>query len=294
MDERIVIVVPPGINKVRLEDFLLDRFPRLSKMYLREIVKAEQCEVNGRSENIGFRLRQNDLVEVVLDASRETAMLPEDIPLEIVFEDRDVVVVSKPAGMLTHPSHKEKTGTLLNALAHYLNGDRGAKAMIRPGLVHRLDKETSGLMIVAKNARAHRILSGQFMKKRVEKRYLALVEGIVGNDAGTIEAPIGRDAELKHWGVREGGKHSVTRFRVRERRSDTTLLELEPVTGRTNQLRIHCELLGHPIVGDVRRGGREFDRLCLHAFRIGFAHPVTSEAISLDQAPSGFPESLLR
>lgn len=246
-------------------------------MYLRDVVKREACEVNGRTENVGYRLRPNDLIEIVVDETRETAMRPEDIPLDIVFEDNWIVVVNKPAGMLTHPSHRENTGTLLNALAFHCN--RNAAGQIRPGLPHRLDKQTSGLIVVAKTLLAHRRLSASFMKKRVEKRYIALVEGIVEKDDGVIEAPIGRYAEIRHWGVKADGKHSITRFRVRERHADTTLIELEPVTGRTNQLRIHCESIGHPIVGDTRRGGREFTRLCLHAWNLAFPHPGADSMI---------------
>jgi 23S rRNA pseudouridine1911/1915/1917 synthase len=192
--------------------------------------------------------------------------------------------------MLAHPSHRENSGTLLNALVHHLNQSAHRTppfALIRPGLIHRLDKQTSGLLVVAKNARAHRILSGHFMRKLVEKRYLALVEGLVEKDLGTIEAPIGRYDELKHWSVKPDGKHSETRFRVLETHHDTTLLELEPVTGRTNQLRIHCEMIGHPIVGDVRRGGREFARLCLHAHKLAFPHPVINEYVRFE-APLDF------
>jgi 23S rRNA pseudouridine1911/1915/1917 synthase len=302
VDERVIIVVPERAYKFRLEDYLLDHFPNLSKMYLRDVVKTGRCEVNGRHENIGHRLKPNDLIEIVLDPDRETAMRPENIALDIVYEDADIIVVNKPAGMLVHPSHRENSGTLLNALAYWLNKDqltqsrKGEKtqrifdvtessildprsAIVRPGLIHRLDKQTSGLVVVAKNARAHRILCNHFMKKRVEKRYLALVDGIVERDEGSIEAPIGRFADLKLWSVKEDGKHSESRFWVRERYADTTLLELEPVTGRTNQLRIHCELIGHPIVGDVQRKGSVFERLCLHAHKIGFPHPTASEKV---------------
>ena len=273
---------------MRLEDFLLDHFSSLSKMYLRDLVKTAACEVNGRHENRGFRLRPNDFVEIVVDSSRGTAMRPEDISLDIVFEDDDLIVVYKPAGMLVHPSHRENNGTLLNALVFYLNQDGGGR-VIRPGLIHRLDKQTSGLIVAAKNARSHTRLCASFTKKRVEKRYLALVEGIVKDDEGTIEAPIGRFADLKIWGVREDGKMSESKYRVRERRADSTILELEPVTGRTNQLRIHCELIGHPIIGDVQRGGREYERLCLHAYRLAFPHPSTNEWTELEiAAPAEF------
>ena len=266
---------------MRLEDFLLDHFSSLSKMYLRDLVKTAQCEVNGRHENIGYRIRPNDFVEITVENSRGTAMRPENIDLDIVFEDDEILVVNKPAGMLMHPSHRENSGTLLNALVFHLN--QNSHKLIRPGLIHRLDKQTSGLVVVAKTARAHRVLSGHFMKKRVGKRYLALVEGVVVDDEGTIEAPIGRYAELKQWSVKEDGKHSESRFRVRGRYADTTLLELEPVTGRTNQLRIHCELIGHPIVGDTVRGGREFERLCLHAYKLAFPHPSSGKMIEFNK-----------
>lgn len=272
---------------MRLEDFLLDHFSSLSKMYLRELVKSARCEVNGRHENIGYRLRSHDFIEIHVDYSRGTAMRPEKIKLDLVHEDKDIIVVNKPAGMLAHPSHRENSGTLLNALVYHLNGN--GSRVIRPGLIHRLDKQTSGLMVVAKNSRSHRILSGHFMRKRVEKRYLALVEGIVELDEGTIDAPIGRFDELKHWSVKEDGKRSTSRFRVRERRADTTLIELEPITGRTNQLRIHCQHIGHPIIGDIRRGGREYWRLCLHAYRLVFPHPSTQQVLSLETSQLAFP-----
>jgi 23S rRNA pseudouridine1911/1915/1917 synthase len=282
MESRVAIQATSEHQKLRLEDLLLDQFPTLSKMYLRGLVRDGFCEVNGRLENIGYRLRSDDFIEITVDHSRGTAMQPENIQLEIVFEDSDLIVVNKPPGMLAHPSHRENSGTLLNALVHHLNHSAlrtPHSTLVRPGLVHRLDKQTSGLMVVAKHARAHRILSGHFMRKRVEKRYLALVEGVVEEDKGVIEAPIGRYADLKHWSVKADGKHSETRFSVAKRFADTTLLELEPVTGRTNQLRIHCEMIGHAIVGDTRRGGRAFSRLCLHAYKLAFPHPSTGEVV---------------
>jgi 23S rRNA pseudouridine1911/1915/1917 synthase len=291
METRVEIQACAEHYKMRLEDFLLDHFNSLSKMYLRGLVKTEKCEVNGRQENIGYRIRPNDFIEIEVDHTRGTAMQREDIPLEIVFEDDSIIVVNKPAGMLMHPSHRENSGTLLNALAYYLNVNDKSKN-IRPGLPHRLDKQTSGLVVVAKTARAHRLLSDSFMKKRVTKRYLALVEGLLEEEKGTIIAPIGRFADLKMWSVKRDGKHSESRFQVRERHADTTLVELEPVTGRTNQLRIHCELLGHPIVGDVQRGGREFSRLCLHAAALAFRHPDTREEMEFKtEMPSGFKMS---
>jgi 23S rRNA pseudouridine1911/1915/1917 synthase len=278
---RFEFQVEESARKERLEDYLCEKFPNLSKMYLREIVKEEKCEVNGTWENRGHRLKQNDFIEIEVDLQRETAMMPENVPLEIIFEDKEILIVNKPAEMLVHPTHRDKNGTLLNALSYYLNSGSESK-IVRPGLVHRLDKQTSGLIVIAKTARAHRILSEQFRRKLVEKKYLALVEGIVKVDSGTIEAPVGRFAERKIWDVKADGKHSETRFNVRERFFDSTLLELEPVTGRTNQLRIHCAHVGHPILGDTERGGREFSRLCLHAFQLSFWHPNGNQFLKFE------------
>lgn len=289
MRERFEFQVTRAHHKTRLEDFLLERFENLSKMYLRETVKTEQCEVNGRNENRGYLLRENDFVEVDVDPARETAMRPQNIPISIVFEDAALVVVNKPHGMLVHPTHAEKNGTMLNALAYHLNREKlegngvaGPLAFIRPGLIHRLDRHTSGLVAVAKTSRAHRVLSDHFQRKLVGKTYLALVDGVVKEDSGTIEAPIGRFAELKFWDVNPEGKDSVTRYKVRERFDNATLLELEPVTGRTNQLRIHCAHIGHPITGDADRGGNPFSRVCLHAWKLSFWHPDGGERLEFE------------
>jgi 23S rRNA pseudouridine1911/1915/1917 synthase len=266
-------------------------------------------------------VRGGDYIEAYLDITRENSMRPEDVPLDIVYEDEHLVVVNKPAGMLVHPTNRDKNGTLLNALVFHLNSsisDRGLqiadfvppssevstssaeaeqsesalrnpqsaiqnRTVIRPGLVHRLDRQTSGLIVIAKSVRVHRSLARQFQKKFVAKKYLALVEGLVAEDAGTIDMAIGRFAERKEWDVKAGGKHAETRYQVLQRNDDTTLLELEPVTGRTNQLRIHCAAIGHPIVGDIARDGRAFERLCLHAWKLSFRHPVHRDDLTFEQ-----------
>lgn len=278
-------------------------------MYLRGVFKQGNCEINGYPVNSGVRLKTNDFVEIEVDLKRETAMRPEAVALDIVYEEAEFLIVNKPAEMLVHPTHREKNGTILNALSHYLNektlAERNAETsdsrfrisnfkseIIRPGLVHRLDKKTSGLLLIAKTARAHRVLSDHFERKLVEKKYLALVEGIVEQDAGEIIAPIGRYEETKHWNIKADGKYAETKFRVRERFADATLLELQPITGRTNQLRIHCESIKHPIVGDEKRGGREFQRLCLHAYKLSFNHPINHQPLAFEIAlPADFFES---
>jgi 23S rRNA pseudouridine1911/1915/1917 synthase len=269
--------------KKRLDEFLFAEFPHLSRLYLRELVRDEKCEVNGRWENRGYQLKTNDFIEVEVDRTRQTSLQPEAIPLEIIFEDAEFLVVNKPSGMLVHPTVRVRTGTLLNALAHHLNTSKnGAEDFRRAGLVHRLDKDTSGLVVIAKNPRAHRILCSHFQRKLVEKRYFALVEGVLPEDSGMIDAPIGRYAEARLWNIKEDGKRAVSRFWVKQRFNDKTLLELEPVTGRTNQLRIHLAHVGHPILGDIKYGGREFERLCLHAFRLSFWHPNGSERLNFE------------
>lgn len=301
MLETLHFKVESECNRKRLDEYLFDKLHSLSRMYLRELVRTNRVQVNGEYENIGHRLRPNDFIEVDADLSRGTAMRPEDIPLEVVFEDDQIIVVNKPSGMLVHPTHREKSGTLLNALTYYLNrhrfnldtsvshlingGPSSAPRIIRPGLVHRLDRETSGLLVVAKSVKSHRKLARSFHKKRVKKRYLALVEGTVIDRQGTIDAPIGRFAELKYWGVKADGKPSESTFEVINYLGDKTLLELEPITGRTNQLRIHCAAIGHPIVGDTERGGTDYRRLCLHARTLAFQHPDTREQLEFETHP---------
>ncbi len=289
MSERFEFQITTKDYKKRLDEFLCAEFPHLSRMYLRELVRDEKCEVNGEWKNRGYLLKTNDFIEVEVDRARQTSLQPEPIPLEIIFEDAEFLVVNKPSGMLVHPTIRVRTGTLLNALAHHLNISRSETDIFkRAGLVHRLDKDTSGLVVIAKNARSHRILCSHFQRKLVEKRYFALVEGIVKEDSGTIEAPIGRYAETRFWNIKEDGKDSITNFWVRERFADKTLLELEPVTGRTNQLRIHLAHIGHPILGDIKYGGREFSRLCLHAFRLNFWHPNGKERLEFEKPFDGF------
>jgi 23S rRNA pseudouridine1911/1915/1917 synthase len=184
---------------------------------------------------------------------------------------------------------------VLNSVTYYLNFNEQAELknekLVRAGLVHRLDKNTSGLMVIAKNARAHRILSNHFQRKLVGKKYFAVVEGIIKEDCGTIDAPIGRNAEEKFWYISpENGKSAESNFRVVKRNADSTLLELEPVTGRTNQLRLHCAHIGHPIVGDDKYGGREFSRLCLHAAKLSFYHPNGNRRLEFESA---LPEEMI-
>lgn len=280
---RFEFTIEGDANRKRIDDFLFEKFSDIGKKYLRSILKHEKCEINGYIANAGIRLQTNDFVELEIDDTSAKKILPEKMNLEIVFEDSEIIVVNKPIGMLVHPTPKHREGTLLNGLTHYLNRqsiEKSSKektnarlALMRPGLIHRLDQHTSGLMVVAKNAFALRVLNDHFKRKLVEKKYIAMVEEIVKSDNGTIDVPIGRYSEMKHWNVKFNGKAAETHYRVVERFTDSTLLELEPITGRTNQLRIHCAYIGHPILGDEWHGKRAFRRLCLHASSLSFLHP---------------------
>lgn len=292
----------------RLDEFLAARLGQLSRLRIASLLEQGACRVNEQAARAGQLIRRGDVVEFAFDESVPGAMTPEAIRLEIIYEDEHLLVVVKPAGMLVHPTRGVKSGTLSNALAYYLNrgpieeaglslteltslegadADVGADVdvksldvnpppVVRPGLVHRLDRATSGLMVIAKNQRALSILARHFHQRLVEKRYLALTQGRIPEDERLITAPIGRDPEARpHWRVMEDGKPAETRLRVLERRESLTLVELEPVTGRTNQLRIHCAHLGHPVIGDEWYGAENaVGRLCLHAARLAFHHPV--------------------
>jgi 23S rRNA pseudouridine1911/1915/1917 synthase len=285
----------------RLDDFLAERVETLSRMHIAALLARGECAVNGDESRAGRRLRAGDSVEVAPPEDVANSMTPEDAPLEVVHEDEHIVVVVKPAGQLVHPTRGVKRGTLANALAYHLNRfrkDEGGRMkdeviavepsfhpssfrlhpFIRPGLVHRLDRDTSGLMVVAKTRAAHARLSQHFQRRLVEKRYTAVVAGVVERDELTVNAPVGRDEDARpRWRVTEHGRHAETRLRVVERRARRTLVELEPVTGRTNQLRIHCAHAGHPVVGDALYSREPHARLCLHASRLAFRHPATNE-----------------
>ena len=288
----------------RLDEFLASRFGGLSRLRLQNLVRAGACLINRAALPAGSRLAAGDVVDVTLADAPPTAMEPEALALDILHDDEQIIVVAKPAGLLVHPNKAVKRGTLANALAYHLNRDYydamarmaapphgEAHKLVRPGLVHRLDRATSGVMVVAKTQRALSLLSRHFNRRLVAKRYLALVTGGVGDEAGQWQAPIDRDPlRQPNWWVSEGGKPSVTNFTVRERLRGATLLELEPVTGRTNQLRIHAAYFGHAIIGDDIYGdaeGRRGDaaRLCLHAWRLAFHHPATGEWVEFSAPP---------
>jgi 23S rRNA pseudouridine1911/1915/1917 synthase len=286
-------VVCDAEDRCRLDVFLAARISGVSRMRLRMALDQRQVLVNDAAQAPGWRLAAGDVVEVPAElANAATGMTPEPIPLEILFEDEHLVVVVKRAGMVVHPAGRHTSGTLVNALAHHFNVANAADPPIRPGIVHRLDRATSGLMVVAKTQQALSRLTVQFQRKEVSKRYTALVHRCVNEDAGQWSAPIGSDPEATpRWGIRGDGRPALSRFSVIERMPAHTLLGLEPVTGRTNQLRLHCAHFRHPIVGDALFGvvTDDLDRLFLHADHLEVRHPGSGHAMAFHSA---LPERL--
>ncbi|MEY3021024.1 MAG: Ribosomal large subunit pseudouridine synthase [Planctomycetota bacterium] len=292
----------------RLDRYMVDRVPFLSRTQIQRLVEEQAITVNGRVPKSSTKLRKGDRIVATLPPPPSGAIVPEDIPLDVLFEDDSIIVVNKPAGLIVHPARSHKSGTLVNALAwrfkHVSGGElsKVGEEFARPGVVHRLDKHTSGAIVSAKNDTAHWRLGRQFEMRRTDKRYLALVHGHPARDVETIDLPLGKHPTIKEkYAVRhdETGKPSLTIARVRERHLAPSgeryaLVELELKTGRTHQIRVHLAFTGHPIVGDDMYGGRharESDfggasdamllaRQALHATTLGFRHPMTEQPMS--------------
>jgi 23S rRNA pseudouridine1911/1915/1917 synthase len=299
--------VAPEEGGLRLDLFLAGREIGLSRSQVQRAVVEGRVRVNGTPARSGRKLKAGDEVAIHLPEARPSGVLPEAIPLAIQYEDASLLVIDKPAGMVVHPAAGHAGGTLVNALLHHCRDLSGIGGVLRPGIVHRLDKETSGLLVVAKSDEAHRGLAGQFKRHEVRKTYQALVYGEPGADGGRIEAAVGRHpTDRKRMSTQSRrGRSAVTVWRIRERYGAAALLEVDIETGRTHQIRVHLTELGHPVVGDRVYGGagrirsvsdpaararmKTMDRQALHAWRLAFAHPVTGEKM---QFTAPLPEDM--
>jgi len=267
----------------RLDRFLVEALGgRFSRSFIKKLIDAKNVRVNKKSENAHYKVSEGEDIEVSVPEPRALELAPENIPLDIAYEDKDLLVVNKPAGMSTHPAGPRLTGTLVNALLHHCKDLSGIGGVLRPGIVHRLDKDTTGLLVVAKNDDAHIALSDQFRNRVVKKKYIALVRGIVQLDNGRIELPIARrKKDVTKMGVSftdEKKKTAVTNYKVLKRFKDFTMLELSLKTGRTHQIRVHLSHIGHPVVGDKLYGSMKgLARGALHAKTLGFFHPRTKK-----------------
>ena len=269
----------------RLDKYVAQNANDLSRTLVQKLLEAGMVTVNGDVVKSSYRVELGDAVVVFVPSPEPTQILPERLPLSILYEDTDVIVVDKAAGMVVHPAFGHRSGTLVNALLAHCPDLAGIGGQIRPGIVHRLDKDTSGLIVVAKNDNAHQHLQRQFKERQVHKTYLALTEGVLATAHGVIDAPIGRDPmHRQRMAVqRRGGREARTEYRVQEYFLQNSLVAAEPVTGRTHQIRIHFAFIGHPIVGDRVYGFAkqrlEVWRQFLHAARLAFALPSSGKLV---------------
>lgn len=279
----------------RLDAYLAARIDDWSRARIQRLIEDGDVLLNGQTAKPSAKLRDRDEIEAELTPSAPSQFTPEDIPIEVVYEDDELVVVNKPAGLVVHPASGSPSGTLANALAFHFQQLSTRAGMARPGIVHRLDRDTSGLVVVAKTEAAHENLADQFRAREVFKSYLALVHGTVAVESGSIDQPIARDPRNRtRMAVVRGGRPSLSLYRVRRRFERFTLLDVEIKTGRTHQIRVHLQWLKHPVVGDAIYGdGRDktvldvrlrahinsLHRQFLHAEQLGFRHPRTNEAL---------------
>jgi 23S rRNA pseudouridine1911/1915/1917 synthase len=271
----------------RLDRFLGEKCPGLSRTHAQKLIAAGLVTVNGRAARASLRLNTGDRIDVSIPPEAPSHLTPEEISLRIVYEDTDLMVIDKPAGLAVHPAPGHPAHTLVNAVLGHLPGLAGDGESLRPGIVHRLDKDTSGLIVVAKNRVAQANLAGQFKSRTVVKHYLVLVKGRLSPETGIIEANIGRDPRHRQrMAVVTGGRAARTEYRVVKYTGDYSLLEIKPETGRTHQIRVHLAAIGFPVVGDATYGvpSPHLARQFLHAGRIGFKLPSTGEYVEF-QSP---------
>ncbi|MDY3023757.1 MAG: RluA family pseudouridine synthase [Streptococcus hyovaginalis] len=271
----------------------------LSRQKANEGIKHGSILVNGEKVKAKYTVKVGDRITYDLPEEEVLEYQAEDLPLEIIYQDEDVVVVNKLQGMVVHPSAGHTSGTLVNALLYHIKDLSSINGVVRPGIVHRIDKDTSGLLMVAKNDRAHQALAEELKAQKSLRQYIALVHGNLPNDRGVIEAPIGRsDKDRKKQAVTAKGKPALTRFHVLERFGDYTLIELQLETGRTHQIRVHMAYIGHPIAGDTTYGPRKTlagNGQFLHARTLGFTHPKTDDLMTFEaEPPKIFQETLAK
>ena len=282
---------------IRRDKFLSKELEDISRTQIQDIIKSGKVLVNEKPSKASTIIFENDIIQIEIPDPVEVEILAEDIPLDIYYEDKDVIVVNKESGMVVHPAVGNYSGTMVNALMYHCKDLSGIGGVIRAGIVHRIDKETSGLLVSCKSDLAHKSLSEQFLNKTVKRKYYAVCHGEINHNFGKIEAPIGRDPQNRQkMAVVEGGKHAVTHFKVLERFNGFTLLELQLETGRTHQIRVHMAYIGFPVCGDPLYGPKKVigkNGQYLHAKTLGFIHPRTGEELEFDSPLPDFFEEFL-
>lgn len=280
-------VVDSYSEDLRLDVYLSENIKDKSRSYIQNLIRSGKALVCGSIKKGSYKLRLNDEIEVEIPENEKLNVEPENIPIDIIYEDSDVIVVNKPQGMVVHPAPGNYTGTLVNALLYHCTDLSGINGILRPGIVHRIDKDTSGILVVAKNDMAHKKLAEQLKEHSMNRIYNALVEGVIKEDTGTIDKPLGRHPNQRiKMAVVKNGRRAVTHYKVLNRYKNNTLIECKLETGRTHQIRVHMSYMGHPIVGDPVYGYSKqkfkLNGQLLHAKKLGFIHPLTNKYMEFD------------
>ena len=293
-------IVSKDENKERLDVFLNKKIEGITRSYLKNLIQDGSILVNGEIKKSGYSLKENDKIVVNIPDDKTSDIVPEDIKLDIIYEDDDVIIINKNKGMVVHPANGNYTGTMVNSLMYsHKDNLSSINGVIRPGIVHRIDKDTSGILVVAKNDKAHINMSEQIKNHEVEKTYIALVKGFVKEEEATINMPIGRSTkDRKKMAVNKNGKNAVTHFKVLKRFKNYTLLEVKIETGRTHQIRVHLSEIGYPVVGDTvySNGKNEWGikGQCLHAKSLKFKHPITGKEMFIEAPLPKYFENILK
>lgn len=294
----MILEITENQAEERIDRFLADS-QDLTRSFLQKILKEGEVIVNGKSVKANYKLRKGDRIEFEIPEAVEPDIVAEDIPLSILYEDADVLVVDKPKGMVVHPAAGHYSRTLVNAVMYHCKGElSGINGVLRPGIVHRIDRDTTGSIIICKNDMAHNEIARQLKEHSINRRYRAIVTGVLKDEEGTIEGAIGRDKkDRKKMAITADGKPAVTHYRVLQRFKHYTYVECVLETGRTHQIRVHMASIGHPLLGDEVYGRRsdkyKCEGQCLHAMTLGFHHPRTGEYIEVNAPLPPYFEHLL-
>jgi 23S rRNA pseudouridine1911/1915/1917 synthase len=296
--EKIEIAADILSRSIRIDKFLSIKFPEKSRSYIQGLIEKEQVKVNGRAVKSNYKLSGDETIELTIPDPIESGIEGEEIPLDVLYEDSDIIVINKPQGMVVHPASGIVSGTLVNALLNHCSDLSGINGEIRPGIVHRIDKDTSGVLVVAKNDYAHNKLAEQLKDHSMNRVYTALVEGVIKADNGTVDAPLARHpVEKIKIAVVKDGRRAVTHFSVLERFKETTLIQCKLETGRTHQIRVHMAHIGHPLVGDPVYGYKKqkykLEGQLLHARLLGFIHPSKERYIEFESPLPEYFEKIL-
>ena len=296
--EELIFYVEKEDEGTRIDKYLSDNIEDKSRAFIQNLIDESNITVNDKNIKSNYKVKYKDKIKVIIPVPKELTIAAEDIPLDIVFEDKDVVVVNKPQGMVVHPASGVYSGTLVNALLNHCEDLSGINGVVRPGIVHRIDKDTSGVLVIAKNDFSHNKLAEQFKEHSMKREYYALVEGRFKDEEGIVDAPLGRHPQDRiKMAVVKDGKRAVTHYKVIETYKNTSLIKCRLETGRTHQIRVHMAYIGHPLVGDPVYGYKKqkynLEGQMLHAKVLGFVHPTINEYMEFEsELPSYFTKIL--